>query len=166
MVYSRSSIAALPRGRGYDTRTFMSSETRGRQLGLPIAAHTVLDMEALRQTALSSYAVSKRAVALCAVCVFLDAPPEERDAWMQSLIPAPSMRPFRSLELPIDLHLAIELEAVRLSDVLGAPITKGVVVAAAAEYYQHLPESTRPIAGHRAPRRDQLAASAARKAGS
>lgn len=144
----------------------MSSDARGRQLGLPIAAHTMLDMEALRQTALSSYAVSKRAVALCAVCVFLDAPPEERNAWMQSLIPPPSIRPFRSLELPIELHMAIELEAARLSEVLRAPITKGVVVAAAAEYYQHLPESTRPIAGHRTPRRDQLAASAARKAGS
>jgi len=67
MIYSRSFTAALPRSGGYDPRTFMSSDARGRQLGLPIAAHTVLDMEALRQTALSSYAVSKRAVALCAV---------------------------------------------------------------------------------------------------
>jgi len=142
----------------------MSSDARGRQLGLPIAAHTLLDMEALRQTALSSYAVSKRAVALCAVCVFLDAPPEKRDAWIRSLLPPPSIRPFRSLELPIELHLAIELEAARLSEILKTPISKGVVVVAAAQYYQHLPESARPIAGHRAPRGDQIAASAAKKA--
>ena len=136
----------------------MPSDTRGRQLGLPIAAHTLLDMEALRQTALSSYAVSKRAVALCAVGVFLGAPPEERDTWMRSLLPPPSIRPFRSLELPIEMHLAIELEAARLSEALGTPISKGVVVVAAAQYYQHLPESARPPADHRAPRRDQMAA--------
>jgi hypothetical protein len=137
----------------------MASDARGRQLGLPIAAHTLLDMEALRQTALSSYAVSKRAVARCAVSVFLDATPAERDAWIRSLLPVPSIRPFRSLELPLDLHLIIELEAARLSDALGTPIGKGAVVAAAAQYYQHLPEDKRPFADRRTTRNNETATS-------
>jgi hypothetical protein len=59
------------------------------------------------------------------------------------------------------MHLAIELEAARLTEALGTLISKGVIVVAAAQYYQHLPESARPPADHRAPRRDQMAAIAA-----
>jgi hypothetical protein len=55
-------------------------------------------------------------------------------------------------------HLRSEVDSVlngeRPRDVLGAPIGKGFVVSAAAQYYQHLLENRRPPTEHRT-RNDQ-----------
>ncbi len=84
---------------------------------------------------------------------------------MLRLLPPPNTRPFRSLELPLSIHLDIEQEALRLSVAVNTSISKGAVVLAAATYYQSIPEDQRPLTEHCGPRTSPEIPNAADPAG-